>query len=103
MAIVTLAQLESQLGLEGVPGHELLLQQKLDAAQGHVERLLGFKIEDQFGGVDQEPIPEPLREAVLQLAAWWFESREAGIVGQSVANPPHSLPEIIAEHRDWTF
>lgn len=103
MAIITDQQLIDQLGLEGIEGLDDLLAQKIVAAQGHIERLLGFKIEEQFGGEDQEPIPEPLREAVLQLAAWWFEQREAGVVGHSVAQPPHSLPEIVAEFREWTF
>lgn len=103
MAIVTAAELTDQLGLEGIDGLDSLLVQKIAAAQGHVERLLGFKIEECFGGEDQEPVPEPLREAVLQLAAWWFEQREAGVVGQGVAQPPHSLPEIVAEYREWTF
>ncbi|MCC5968394.1 MAG: phage head-tail connector protein [Pararhodobacter sp.] len=103
MAIVTEAELIAQLGLEGITGHEAMLAQKIAAAQAHVERLLGFKIEAQFGGEDQEPIPEPLREAVLQLAAWWFEQREAGLTGTIVTTPPHSLPDIVAEYREWTF
>jgi len=103
MAIVSIFDLEMQSGLEGVPGHEPALDQKIEAAQAHVERLLGFKIEEQFGGPDQEPIPEPLKEAVLQLAAWWFEQREAGLTGTIVTTPPHSLPEIVAEYREWTF
>jgi hypothetical protein len=103
MAIVSFHDLEDQLGLEGVPGHEVMLDQKVQAAQGHIERLLGFKIEDHFGGEDQDPVPEPLREAVLQLAAWWFEQREAGIIGHSVATPPHGLAELVAEYREWTF
>ena len=103
MGIVTLEELIAQLGLDGIEGHEAMLSQKLAAAQGHVERLLGFKIEEHFGGEGQDPIPEPLREAVLQLAAWWFEQREAGITGTITAQPPHGLPEIVAEFRDWTF
>ena len=96
-------QLERQLGLEGVPGHGLLLSEKIRAAQNYVEALLGYRIDDQFGGADQEPVPEVLVEAILQLAAWWFESREAGIIGESVATPPHSVPAIVNEYRMWTF
>ena|SRR6056297_760630 len=103
MAIVSVFELEAQLGLEGVPGHHALLMQKVEAAQAHVERLLGFRIEDRFGGADQDPVPEPLKEAVLQLAAWWFEQREAGLTGTIVTTPPHSLPEIVAEYREWSF
>lgn len=103
MAIVDINDLRGQLGLDGIESVEALLDQKIAAAQGHVERLLGYRIEDRFGGQDQEPVPEPLREAVLQLAAWWFEQREAGITGTIVAQPPHSLPEIVAEFREWSF
>lgn len=103
MAIVTTAELIDQLGLEGIEGLDDLLAQKIAAAQAHIERLLGFRIEEQFGGEDQDPIPEPLREAVLQLAGWWFEQREAVIVGAGAVHAPHSLPEIVAEFREWTF
>lgn len=104
MAIATLEELRNQLSMEGVGNHDdMLIQQKLDAAQAHVERLLGFGIEDCFGGEDQDPVPEPLREAILQLAAWWFIQREAAFTGTIVAKSPHSLEEIVAEYREWSF
>ena len=78
-----------------------LLQQKGDAAQNHVERLLGFKIEETFGGVDQEPIPDSLKEAVLQLACWWFENRET--VESRDEMLPFGVAEIVNEYREWTF
>lgn len=105
MAIVTLADLKDQLAFTEDMGaaDDALLTAKIDAAQAYIDRLLGFKIEETFGGADQDPVPEPLREAVMHLAAWWFEQREAAIVGTIVAPAPHSLAEIIAEYRDFTF
>lgn len=103
MAIVTLEDLMAQTGLTGdAPSEDLLaLQQKADAAQNHIERLLGFKIESLFGGTDQEPIPEALREAVLQLAGWWFEHRET--VTDRDRRLPYGVDEIVNEYREWTF
>lgn len=102
MAIVTVAELKEQLNLSG-SDDDALLSQKIDAAQAHVDRNLGFAIEDQFGGEDQDPVPEPLREAVLQLAAWWYEQREAGLVGHRVETAPYSVSEIVQEYREFTF
>lgn len=46
--------------------------------------------------------PETLREAVLQLAAWWYENREAATEAphQSI---PFGVQELVNEHREWTF
>lgn len=103
MAIVTLDELMAQIGLtDDAPSEDLLaLQQKADAAQNHIERLLGFKIESLFGGTDQAPVPPALREAVLQLAGWWFENREA--VTDRDRRLPYGVDEIINEYRDWSF
>lgn len=77
------------------------LQNKGHAAQDHIERLLGYRIEDQFGAGDQQPIPPALKEAVLQLACWWFEHREA--VSDRDRRLPYGVDEIVDAYRDWTF
>jgi hypothetical protein len=82
---------------------DLLLDQKIQAAQQHIERLLGFKIEETFGGQDQDPVPPVLVEAVCQLAAWWYEQREAAVTGTIVNEVPFSVREIVAEFREYTF
>lgn len=101
--IVTFEELMAQAGLtlDAPAEDQTLLQQKGDAAQNHVERLLGFKIEEMFGGVDQDPIPDALKEAVLQLACWWFENRE-GIESRDEALP-FGVSDIVNEYRDWSF
>lgn len=105
MAIVTVAELKEQLNLTDDLGtdDDTLLQRKIDAAQGHVERLLGFKIEDNYGGIDQEAIPAPLVEAVSQLAASWYENKEATLIGVSGQAVPFSVLDIVAEFRSWSF
>jgi hypothetical protein len=103
MAIVDLDQIKEQLSFTDDIGSvdDAMLQRKLDAAQNHVERLLGFKIEEAFGGEGQDAIPPVLIEAVSQLAAWWYEQRE--VAGEAAREVPFGVREIITEYREFTF
>lgn len=103
MAITTLDMLKEQLSFTDDIGDidDAMLQRKLDAAQNHVERLLGFKIEATFGGEGQDPVPPALVEAVLQLGAWWYENRETA--GEGAREVPFGVREIITEYRDFSF
>lgn len=105
MPIATLAQLKAQLNFTDDIGEadDALLNAKIEAAQNHIERLLGFRIAERFGGEDQEPVPPALAEAVLQLAAWWYEQREAVNVGNIVNQVPFNVTEIVSEYREWSF
>lgn len=105
MAIVSLEDLREQLSFTDDVGGEdtILLSRKIAAAQNHIERLLGFKIEATFGGEGQDPVPPVLVEAVLQLAAWWYEQRETAIVGNGVNDVPFDVSEIVNEYREWAF
>lgn len=99
--IVYEAELQAQAGLTlDAPEEDLaLLNEKGRAAQDHIERLLGYKIADQFG----EDVPPALREAVLQLACWWFENRETVNVGNIVTAVPFGVQDIVNEFRTWAF
>lgn len=103
MAIVTLSAVKEQLAFTDDIGttDDALILRKIEAAQNHVERLLGFKIEATFGGVDQDPVPPVLIEAVSQLAAWWYEQREAA--GDGAREVPFGVREIVTEYREFTF
>lgn len=103
MAIVAFDDMMAHLALtDDAPGEDqTLVSMKIDAAQNHIERLLGFKIEDEFGSTGQDPIPPALCEAVMQLAAWWFENREGG--GDAARPLPFGVAEIVAEYREYTF
>lgn len=105
MAIVTLAQLKEHLNFDSALGtaDDDLLGRKIDAAQNHIERLLGFKIGTTYGGSGQEAIPPSLIEAVLQLAAHWYENREATLVGVTAQELPFGVWDIVREYREWSF
>lgn len=99
MPIVTVEQMQAQLNLPNGMDSDLLAD-KIAAAQDHIERQLGFKIADQF---EEGETPASLIEAVKQLAAHWYESREAVIIGHGAAPVPYGVTEIINSYRDWSF
>lgn len=103
--IVNVEQIKQQLNLTGVPGtdDDALIERKIEAAQNHIERLLGFKIEETYGNADQDEIPPALVEAVSQLAAHWYENREATLVGVSAQELPFGIWPIINEYREYSF
>ena len=103
--IVDVAILKQQLNATGIPGtdDDALIERKIDAAQNHIERLLGFKIEETYGGPDQEKIPPALVEAVCQLAAHWFENREATLIGVNGQELPFGVWQIVNEYREYSF
>lgn len=80
-----------------------LIERKAQAAQNHIENLIGFKIEDRYGGDGQDAVPDSLKECVCLLAAHWYENREASIVGVSAQTMPLGVPEIVAEYRDYSW
>lgn len=100
--IVNLDMLKQQLRLEHTDDDMILARQSA-AAQDHVERLLGFKIEATYGGVGQDAIPPSLVQAVQLLAAHWYGNREAvliDVVGQGL---PYGVWEIVREYRQYSF
>ena len=54
-------------------------------------------------GATAADVPAALREAVMQLAATWYENREAVAVGVSAALLPLSVRDIIRDFRAWSF
>lgn len=101
MAIVTVEELKEQIGWSDDLGaaDDALMGRKIAAAQDHIEQLLGFKIELKY----LDDVPPALVEAVSQLAASWFENREATLVGVSADELPFGVWPIISEYREFNF
>jgi hypothetical protein len=101
MMIVSTQELRRQLAFTDDVGNEDdgLLAWKIQAAQQHVERLLGFKLADRYENTLL--VPAPLKEAVLQLAGHWYEHREG--VTESLREVPYGVSAIVAEFREFTF
>ena len=106
MAIVDLDEVKEQLN-QTLDLDDDLIARKIDAAQNHIERLLGFKIEEEYpptaGDAPVSTVPAALKECVCQLAAHWFENREAVLVGVSAQPLPHGLDDIIREYRNYSW
>ncbi|WP_202402871.1 head-tail connector protein [Shinella kummerowiae] len=106
--IVTTAELKEQIGWSADLGtaDDALMGRKIAAAQDHIERLLGFAIETTYPPAGEPPVstvPPSLKEAVLQLAAHWFENREATLVGVSAQEIPFGVWAIVNEYREYSF
>lgn len=87
---------------------DTLIAAKLAAAQSHIESLLGYRLDEAtFPDTDDEDfpatVPAALKEAVLQLAAHWYENREASLVGVTAQTLPMGLEDIIANFRRYSF
>ncbi|WP_112311834.1 head-tail connector protein [Pseudogemmobacter bohemicus] len=97
--IVTLDQLKGQIGFTPDMGDidDALLTRKGEAAQDMIEHRLGFKIVEHF----TDGVPPALIEAVLMLAAWWYDTRETA--GDNSREVPFGVSMIIDDFRDWSF
>lgn len=80
---------------------EAALGQMLDAAKAHVERILGFKLDDETELPDG--VPADLQQAVLMLGAHWYSERETVLIGVTGQEVPFGIAQILGEHRRYTF
>lgn len=69
---------------------------KIEAAIAHLERLLGFTIEEEY-----EVPPADIKQAVLALMAHWYENREA--TGENVFEVPMGVWDVVRERRTYAW
>lgn len=100
--ILDLAFAKAQMNVTSLADDDLITR-KVAAAQNHLENLLGYKVEEEFGGEGQDPIPPALIEAVALLTAHLYENREASLVGVSAQQLPFGLWDVITEYRQWSW
>lgn len=96
--IVNVETLKEQI-IVAIDDDDALIERKIAAAQDHIERQLGFKIEEEYPA----DVPAALVEAVCQLVGHWYENREATAIGVSVQELPFSVAEIVREYRNWSW
>ncbi|WP_028748019.1 head-tail connector protein [Rhizobium mesoamericanum] len=105
MAIVTLAEAKAHLRID-FSDDDTLIQSKLDAAQAHLESLLGFKLDDvKYPDNDDYDFPATvsadLHQAILLLLGHWFENREA--TGSNLFEVPVGVWDVVRERRSYSF
>lgn len=57
----------------------------------------------QAGYGTADDVPAPLCEAIKQLAAHWYENREAVLIGTQAFALPLSLFDLVGPYRAWVF
>lgn len=104
MSLTTLPELKAHLSWLDDLGtvDDALMQGLLDAAEGHIGNLCGFELAATYGTAGKPPFPAALRQAVLMLAAAWYENRETLAEGAR-GEIPFGVSEIVREFRGWTF
>ncbi|MGU3401704.1 head-tail connector protein [Brucellaceae bacterium D45D] len=96
MAIVELAAMKAELGVTD-DVDDALISSKIDAAQAHLEALLGFSIAEKF----PDGAPADLVAGVKMLAAGYFENRESTLAGVTGMETPHGVWEIVGNRRNY--
>lgn len=95
MTAVTLDKLKAHLNVT-IDDDDGLLTDKLAASKAWVA---GYTASD----VDADGTPEPVNEAVLQLAASLYENREINLVGVQAQQLPFGFLDLLASFRAWSF
>lgn len=98
MSLVTLVEAKEHMNVIG-SAQDDYVQQCIDAAESHVEQYLNRSLttwEDDETTSDNN-VPPDVRQAIMMLAADYFNNREAAIVGSIHDNP--AVDRILTLHR----
>lgn len=93
MTSVTLSLAKAHLNIDQT-GDDELIQHYLDAAESWISDFVGKPV------ADFDPIPASLKQAVLLLAAHFYENREAVLVGITAGDLPFGVISLIRAHRE---
>ena len=89
---ITVPELRVQLNLES-EAEDAFLTNKIEAAEAYTASYIGHPIPD--------PAPAAIKQAVLMLAAYWYEAREAATVGGNPYAVPFGVQDLLQAHRAW--
>lgn len=92
MPTVTIEEFKAHLNLD----HDLdnaLLAQKLDAAEAYCTSFVGGWFYDRASPT--------VKQAVMMLARYWYEVREAAVTGGNPYAVPFGVHDLLQAHRQW--
>lgn len=95
--MTALSDLKAQLNLTD-EGDDELLTRYVAAAEKFTANFVGGETPVTYSSA-----PADLCQAVLLLAAHWYENREATLVGVSAHELPLGFHELANAHREWVF
>lgn len=96
MSIISIEDIKAHLNVT-TDADDALLSGKIAVAESYVDRFLPTPL------AELETVPEPLKEAVRQLAGHLYENREASLVGITAEEIPFGFWELISPYREWCF
>nr|WP_299500410.1 head-tail connector protein [uncultured Rhizobium sp.] len=96
MTILVLADVKEHLRVYHGDEDDLIVA-KMDAAEAHLESLLGYSITEEF-----ETVPADIKEAIMTLVGHWFENREATNSG-GFEDTPFTVWDVVRERRSYAF
>lgn len=94
MSILPLSLLKAQLRIEH-DADDALLEHKIAAAEAWIADFVGKPL------ADFDPLPATLTEATLQLAGHWYAQREAVSFGETGADIPFGVVDVLRPYREW--
>jgi len=104
MPIITTADMKTHLGVT-IDDDDALIDGKIEAAEAAIEQLLGYTFAANFPDTTDasfpDTVPGDLKEAIRQLAAHFYENREASVVGISASLLPLGVRDIVNNRREW--
>ncbi|MDX8517967.1 head-tail connector protein [Mesorhizobium dulcispinae] len=95
MELITLAEFKEHARIVATD-EDSAIQLKVDAANAYVSSFLPAPTDPPAA------IPDEVRQATLQIASTWWETREDIVPGQ-IAEVPLDAMEILINHREWSF
>lgn len=100
MSAIALSDLKASTNVT-INDDDTLLQQMLDAAEAFTDGYLP----DDAKISDFDPLPADLKQAVLMLAANWYEQRETLVIGNTITatEVPYGWQDLIRGYRAWAF
>lgn len=94
MAVVPITLAKQHLNIDH-SGDDELIEHYLDVAQEWIVDFIGKPF--------PEPAPATLKQAVMLLAAHYYENREGSLIGISANDLPFGVLDLIRPHREWSF
>lgn len=94
MSLLSLPLLKQHLRIDH-DADDALLAHKIAAAEQWIADFVGKPL------ADFNPLPATITEATLQLAAHWYEQREAVTFGDTGAVIPFGVYDLLRPYREW--
>jgi hypothetical protein len=108
MSVTSVSALRDRLNLDHALD-DAMLAQMLEAAEAHVVNVIGAAIPLTFAPVDPDAPDEPvatsitspaITQAVLMLAAFWYEQRETA-APNTFSPVPFGFQDLLQSYRKW--